>query len=231
MSLASARPWLISVVALLGLAAIACAALAVKLDGPWLIRQPSPAGGDLAIIYSGDGGWVALDDALARALADSGRSVVGVDALRYFWRPRPSQPAAQDLAQIIREHGGDRRRGVVLVGYSFGADALPIIVRDLPAEARARIAALVLVGPEAKGDLEFRPSQWWGAHTSDAYDVAAVVGALKGVPITCIYGMQDRRHAACPGFAAPVRKVGLPGGHHFNGDFTGLRRALAAALP
>lgn len=214
-------PWLIAGVALV------CAGFALKLAGPWRLDLASHSSGDLAVVYSGDGGWVALDQAVAKAVSHSGRAVVGVDALRYFWTARTPPEAAADLAAIVRERPEGR---VVLIGYSFGADALPIIVRALPADVRGRLAGLVLIGPEAKGDLEFRPSQWWGAHTPNAYPVASSVAALRGLPVTCLYGREDRRHAACPAFPAWVRKIALPGGHHFNGDFTALGRAVDQAL-
>lgn len=220
------RAWLFPAACLAGLA-ILCAAFALKLAGPWRLDLTSRPGGDLAVVYSGDGGWVALDQALAKALSDSGCSVVGVDALRYFWRARTPTEAAGDLAAIIRE---TPQSPVVLIGYSFGADALPTIVKALPADVRDRIEALVLIGPEAKGDLEFRPSQWWGAHTANAYPVAPAVAALRGLPVICLYGREDRRHAACAAFPAWVRKIALPGGHHFNGDFTAVGRAVVAAF-
>jgi type IV secretory pathway VirJ component len=203
------------------------AAAAAKLAGPWRVDVAAPPGGALAVVYSGDGGWVTLDRVLAKAMADSGRTVVGVDSLRYFWTARTPRAAAQDLSRLMAEYGPGP---VTLVGYSFGADALPVIVGALPAHDRDRIADLVLIGPEAKGDLEFQPSQWWGAHTRDAYPVAPVVARLADVAITCLYGRADQRHAACQTFPATVRKIALPGDHHFNGDYAGLGRAVIAAI-
>jgi type IV secretory pathway VirJ component len=49
---------------------------------------------------------------------------------------------ADDLADQLRRHEARwGRRKIVLVGYSFGADALPAIVPRLPADLRGQIRA------------------------------------------------------------------------------------------
>jgi type IV secretory pathway VirJ component len=39
----------------------------------------------MAVMYSGDGGWVGLDRDVAAVLAKAGVPVVGIDSLSYFW--------------------------------------------------------------------------------------------------------------------------------------------------
>ena len=58
----------------------------------------SEAGDTFAILLSGDGGWSALDKAVASALNTHGVAVVGWDSLRYFWSPRT--PA--DTAPLVK---------------------------------------------------------------------------------------------------------------------------------
>ncbi len=59
--------------------------------------------------------------------------------------------------------------------------------------------------------------------------MAPAVEALKGLPMACIYGDKERLDI-CP--SLPIRQVKLHGGHHFDGDYTGLGQAVlkAAAL-
>lgn len=195
------------------------------------IAVPTARDGDtLAVLYSGDGGWGPLDQQLARRLADNGVPTVGVNSLAYFRRDRTPDEVAADLAASLRtyERAWGRSR-VVLIGYSFGADALPVIIPRLPAELRAQVGHVVLIGAGPEGDLRFHPVSWLNLAPRDAFPVAPAIAALKDVKITCVYGDKERRDI-CPdlpdGVAAKIR---LPGGHHFNGDYAALGDAVLRA--
>jgi type IV secretory pathway VirJ component len=201
---------------------------------PRLIETPALAPGDtLAVLYSGDGGWGALDRGVAQVLARDGVPVLGVNSLRYFMARRTPQSAAADLADQLRRHQTAwGRQKIVLIGYSFGADALPAIVPDLPADLRAQIRRVVLIGTGPSGDLKFHPTSWLNRSTADAFPVIPAVEALKGLPMTCIYGDKERLDI-CPSLpSTTIRQVRLSGGHHFDGDYAGLGQAVltAAAL-
>jgi type IV secretory pathway VirJ component len=225
------RGRLLCLAAVLGLVSVGAAEAA---NGPRLIETPAAAPGDaLAVIYSGDGGWGALDRGVAKVLAGKGTPVLGVNSLRYFLTGRSPQDAADDLADQLRRHQAQwGRRKIVLVGYSFGADALPAIVPNLPADLRAQITGLVLIGTGPSGDLKFHPASWLNRPTADSFPVAPAVEALKGLPMTCIYGDKERLDI-CPSLSsATIRQVKLAGGHHFDGDYTVLGQAvLRAATP
>jgi type IV secretory pathway VirJ component len=98
---------------------------------------------------------------VAKVLAADGVPVLGVNSLRYFLDPapapgrgrRPGRPAAATEARW-------GRKKIVLVGYSFGADALPAIVPLLPADLRGQIQGVVLIGTGPHGDLTFHPASW-----------------------------------------------------------------------
>lgn len=53
---------------------------------PITVLETSPAMDTMAVIYSGDGGWRDLDEEVGGALQKQGIPVIGVDALRYFWK-------------------------------------------------------------------------------------------------------------------------------------------------
>jgi type IV secretory pathway VirJ component len=79
----------------------------------------------------------------------------------------------------------------------------------------------VLIGTGPHGDLTFHPASWLNRPTADSFAVAPAVEALKGLPMTCIYGDKERQDI-CPTLpAATIRQVRLHGGHHFDGDYTG----------
>jgi len=227
----SPRARLLTLAAVLGLAFVGVAEASIA---PRLIETPAAAPGDaMAVLYSGDGGWGPLDKGVAKVLAADGVPVLGVNSLRYFLPKRPAQAVADDLAAQLRSHQDKwGRRKIVLVGYSFGADALPAIIPLLPADLRGRIQSVVLIGTGPQGDLTFRPASWLNRPTAHSFSVAPAVEALKGLPMTCIYGDKERQDI-CPALSADtIRQVKLPGGHHFDGDYSGLGRAVlnAAAL-
>ncbi|TAJ72231.1 MAG: virulence factor [Phenylobacterium sp.] len=224
------------------LALVAALALAAAASGGWLWRQddrlpaavtPAAGGGDtLAVIYSGDGGWAAIDRGLTDGLVRAGTPVVGYSSLRYFRTARTPQDAAADLAASLRRYmAAWGKRRVILVGYSFGADALPKIVPFLPADLRARVRLVALVGLEPRGELQVHPGSWLNMAGRDAYAVAPAVAALRGAPMVCIYGSRETR-SICPGLPpALIRRVELRGGHHFDRDYAAISRAILQALP
>lgn len=205
-------------------------ASSARLAGLPLVEVPATGGGDtLAVFYSGDGGWAGIDRGLAQGFVKAGVPVVGYDSLRYFWTKRTPQDAADDLAAVIRHYDAAwGKKRVILAGYSFGADALPIIVQHLPPDLRAQVRTVALLGADATGELEFHPGDWLNVSGGDTYPIAPVLTSLKGLPMVCVYGAQERDDA-CPTFPATVRKVGLPGDHHFNGDYDAVGRALDQA--
>lgn len=190
----------------------------------------SKAGDTLAVFYSGDGGWAALDQGVTRYLADNGLPTLGVNSLSYFTTRRTPAGAAADLAQALRSY--ERlwgRSKVTLIGYSFGADALPAIIPQLPADVRGQIGRLVLIGAGPNGDLQFHPTSWLNIATPDSYPVRPAIAALNGLKITCVYGDQEKADICASLPDGEVTKVRLPGDHHFNRDYAALGAAVLKA--
>lgn len=190
----------------------------------------SKAGDTLAVFYSGDGGWAALDQGVTRYLADNGLPTLGVNSLSYFTTKRTPAGAAADLAQALRSY--ERlwgRSKVTLIGYSFGADALPAIIPQLPADVRGQIGRLVLIGAGPNGDLQFHPTSWLNIATPDSYPVRPAIAALSGLKITCVYGDQEKADICASLPDSEVAKVRLPGDHHFNRDYAALGAAVLKA--
>ncbi|MBO9544016.1 AcvB/VirJ family lysyl-phosphatidylglycerol hydrolase [Caulobacter sp.] len=218
------------------LAAPLVAALALGAGAP---SKPAPAnipiasgkaGDTLAVFYSGDGGWRAIDQKVAQHLADNGVPTIGVDSLTYFRTRRSADGAARDLADALRQYEARwGRTKVVLIGYSFGADALPAIIPHLPADLRAHVDRLVLIGAGPNGDLQFHPVSWLNLAAADSFPVRPAIDALKNLKITCVYGDQERNDI-CPTLSdAATIKVRLPGDHHFNRDYGALAAAVLKA--
>jgi len=184
-----------------------------------------------ALILSGDGGWASIDRQLGDELVRSGVPVVGFNSLQYFWRKRTPEEMAADLERIIRHYQTTLgREQVVLIGYSRGADVLPLMASRLPAGLLAQVRLMAFLGLERSTDLEFRLGDWLGARHDAIYPLLPELEKLRGRPMLCVYGT-DEGDDLCPELPAGLaEQVPLRGGHHFDGDFTGLAHLLLSRL-
>lgn len=220
------------------LAALVLAALAQQAPARASLREiplvELPVTGrpeQMAVIYSGDGGWRDLDKQIAGVLAREGTPVVGVDSLRYFWSEKSPDGVAADLARILRHYRatwGARR--VLLVGYSFGAGILPFAVRRLPAELRADVIQISLLGLSPRAPFEVSVAGWLGAHDR-GLPVLPELRSLDLGEVQCFYG-EEEDDTLCPApELAGAERIRTSGGHHFDGDYVGLaRRILSGAV-
>ncbi|MFT4197853.1 MAG: AcvB/VirJ family lysyl-phosphatidylglycerol hydrolase, partial [Pseudoxanthomonas sp.] len=205
------------------------------LAGLPLIEVPAAAGshGDTyAVLLSGDGGWAGLDKEVAGALAARGVPVVGFDSLRYFWKPRTPAELAADLDRLVRYY--DKRWGksrVVLVGYSQGADVLPFAINRLAPDTRAAVAQSVLLGLSDNAAFEFHLSNWMSDEVADGRPTLPEILRLRADQVVCVAGDGDDDSVCAKVPAGHMRSVVLPGGHHFDGDYAAVARAVLAVLP
>lgn len=180
--------------------------------------QPSSANRDvMAIIYSGDGGWVGIDRDVAEELSKAGIPVVGVDSLSYFWTARTPAGAGKNLGQLIEAFSAHwRRPRVLLIGYSFGAGAMPAMIGQLSVVTRKKIAKVALLGFSSTADLQFHLGSWLDIGSDNSLPTIPAVTRLRGLPMLCIRG-QEEDDSACgqipPGIA---QQYVVPGGHHFD---------------
>lgn len=199
-----------------------------------LTEVPATKAGEptLAVMLSGDGGWAALDRAVAAELAAQGIATVGWDSLGYYWKARSPEEAARDLARLLRHYLHDwGKRRVVLIGYSFGADVLPFLVNRLPPDLRAAVVQIVFLGLGPTASFEFHLTDWLSSSASgDSQPVLPEVRRLADLPRLCVYGDRERG-SLCPELGADgvvVRE--LPGDHHFGGDYSRLAGLVIEAL-
>ena len=188
---------------------------------------PAAGGGsDMALLLTGDGGWAGLDQELAAALAARGVPTVALNSLKYFWTARTPEETARDVARLLEHYlAAWGRSRALLIGYSFGADVLPFVVNRLPAELRARIGSVSLLGIDAHAAFEVRVAEWAGAD-GDGPLTPPEVALLKGVPVLCIYGAGET-DSICPNLPAGQavsERVGT--GHHFSGEYAALAERI-----
>lgn len=199
-----------------------------------LIAVPAAHGKDnpwLAVMLTGDGGWAKLDKGVAAQLARQGISTVVLDSLDYFWKARTPAEAGQDLQRIMRDYLRVwNKQRVLLIGYSFGADALPFMANRLPEDLRRKVGLVAMLGLSANASFEFHLSEWLGSDSGGAaYPVAPEIAKLDWCKRLCIMGAREEG-SACPSIKAMgVRVVTIPGDHHFDEDYSLIVRQILAA--
>jgi type IV secretory pathway VirJ component len=182
-----------------------------------------------AVLLSGDGGWAGIDKDLSTRLAERGLPVVGVDSLRYFWRPRTPESTAADVERIIRHYQAAWRRSrVLLIGYSQGADVLPFVLNRLPEQTRVSLVASVALSLSASAAFEFHVSNWIGA--SGDRPTAPELERLAPGALTCVAGKEDADAICSQLDPARFRLLELPGSHHFDGDYERLSSIVLETL-
>ena len=198
-----------------------------------LVEVPATAGTSdtLVVMISGDGGWAKIDRSIAAVLAGKGMPVVGLNALRYFWTARTPDGAARDLQTILETHLATYGKGrAVLVGYSRGADVIPIMASRLPPALRARLRLIALLGPSPRVELEMHVADWL-RDSKSGIAVRPELEKLTTVKTLCIYG-EDDKDSLCTGPAQPnVQVIMLRGGHHFDGNYERLAKLILDGLP
>ncbi len=196
-----------------------------------LIEAPGHLPGDtLVVMYTGDNGWWYQMRDVTRRLNDKGASVVGVSTVRYFLSRKSPERAAADLTAVIDYYTDAwKRPKVILVGYSFGADALPLFLDRLSPETRSRVRLVAMINPTDYGDLAFRGSSWFDLRWPSARDLAPALRKLAGPPMLCIQSDRDP-HAACSRFPQDlVHTLVLPTDHHLTGQRSQVADAILAA--
>jgi type IV secretory pathway VirJ component len=187
--------------------------------------QVAGSGGDLVVILSGDGGWADLDRQLGNRMVARGLSVLGFDCMKYFWETRSPEQTARDLNAVLEHYltaWGKQR--LVLIGYSFGAAVEPFVLARMSDALRAKVALAVLLGPGTYANWEIHWGDWLRDQPHDsARPVAPELANVKGLRTLCVWGAEEAEGSLCPALPKGTAELlELPGGHHFDEDYTKL---------
>lgn len=185
-----------------------------------LIELPAGPGKPLALFFSGDGGWAGIDKETGGYLQEHGVNVVGWSSLYYFWKTKTPETVATDAFAVINELESRWQTGpVVLIGYSLGADAVPLIYKRLPASEQAKVVGVVMLAPEKNYDLTVHISDWIVEDPDNGTPLLPEVEGISPEKVLCIFGADDD-DGVCPLLDRnKYTVVELPGGHHFDGEY------------
>ncbi len=186
-----------------------------------IVRPEGTASAPYAVVFlSGDMGLNAgMGPDIVRRFADDGVPVVGFNSLTYFRSERtPAEVTAMlhDLIERARAQSGGKP--VILVGQSFGADALQLGLADFRPADRKGIAMVVLTVPTDTIYLQASPNELFNLTPPDL-QALPTAKTLDWLPALCIHGVEER-HSLCPALKAMpnVDVVALPGGHYLEHD-------------
>src|SRR5207253_2450349 len=162
----------------------------MKLSLPFEFRWPAQLSA-LLLFFSGDGGWASLDEEVAEQLITHGIGVVGVSSLRYFWTEKTPAQVAGDIKQVVAVLARSQRP-VSVGGFSFGAEVVPVALRELAPADRQLFTALVLVGPGLSASFEIDPLDW--VRTPEENPATRVADAVRALSLLtlCLAGTDEQ---------------------------------------
>jgi alpha-beta hydrolase superfamily lysophospholipase len=158
---------------------------------------PAP---NIAIVSSGDGGWVHLAPHVAEVLAAHGWYVVGFDAKAYLSSftgsqgPLSEQDVQRDYAQLIDLVTSQRRDRPVLIGVSEGAGLA--VLAGTNEIVKRRIQGVLGLGLPDISELgwRWRDMLIYVTHTTPnepTFSAAQIVGRLAPLPLAAIHSTHD----------------------------------------
>ena len=203
-------------------------------DDPFTVMRP-PEGAqkpDYAIAFlSGDMGFNAgMGPQIAKRFVNDGVPVLGFNSLSWFRHRRTPEEVNAIVRDItrrtMRDFGVEK---VVLIGQSFGADALHLGLPAMPQALRRHVAFVGLVVPTDTVFLKASPAEIFNWSPPDL-PAAPSARELTWVPGVCIHG-ETEDHSLCSVMTQPnIAHVALPGGHYLDKDSEAVYRALSNAI-
>lgn len=208
----------------------------VAPDANAIAAQSVSKADTLFIILSGDGGWWGdIEAQTGKALGGRGYAVVGMDTNKWFRDQRSPEELGAWLGYAIRHYGdmtGARR--IMLVGWSFGANILPIGVNSLDPALRQRVSAVVALAPEQRARLVVTIAGRMGIVGGDIDLAPELVRMKEWLPkgrFFCVDGAGEDEESGCRLSAADFAvKAIWPGGHSFDHDTDMVTNALVTLL-
>ncbi|NLU96228.1 AcvB/VirJ family lysyl-phosphatidylglycerol hydrolase [Chitinophaga sp. Ak27] len=199
---------------------------------PVVTKAPATTTTAPLILYiTGDGGMKKFSANVIESFHQQNYPVVALNALKYFWNKKTPQQAARDVANLISYYQSQwgHQQGVVLIGYSLGADVLPFIYNSLPANVAAEVKHVVLLSPSLYTDLEVHVSDMLGKSSTRGMSVPAEINKMTGKPLLLVFGAEEKDF----NFSAlniQYQKLILPGGHAYDEDANGVAGKILTSL-
>ncbi len=191
------------------------------------------AGPRVAVVTSGDGGWLGLGRDVAEHLADAGWFVVGFDAKAYLSsfthgeRTLSATDVSRDYAALVDHAARGTQAKPLIFGVSEGA-GLSVLAATDPA-VQAKVAGVVAIGLPDENELgwRFRDQVIYVTKKTPnepLFSVRQVVGSVAPVPLAIFQSTHDEfvpaedTRAIVAAAREPRRLWTIEAGNHRFGD-------------
>ena len=174
----------------------------------------------LVLYLSGDGGFNSFSNKLWELIAGAGYTVAALDSKNYFWKKKSPNEIAADISNTLKTLLSSRQNmRLFVVGYSFGADAVPFIINRLDPVVKKNVKSIVLLEPSVSTDLEIHIADILGrSNTKQSLDVIAEINRMEGLKTSVILGDDEADFPIQKITLKNFTKKYLAGGHHFSGN-------------
>jgi type IV secretory pathway VirJ component len=202
------------------------ASFAQKTSLPLSIYSSADTSKPLIFYISGDGGFNKFSVSFMQTLNKQGYAVIGLNAKDYFWSKKKPQEAATAIEDAINESNRQwKKKKIVLIGYSFGADVAPFMLTHFSATLAAKVNHLILLSPSPKTDFEIHVLQMIGWGKNSGESVPAEINKVPK-PVTIITGDDENEFPYSQLTIKNKQIIKMRGGHHYDGDVNALCRQI-----
>jgi len=199
---------------------------AQKTSLPLSLYASADTAKPLIFYISGDGGFNKFSTSFMQSLNKEGYAVIGLNAKDYFWNKKHPQEAATAIEQAINESNKEwKKKNIVLIGYSFGADVSPFMLTHFSAALSNKINHLILLSPSAKTDFEIHVLQMFGWGKDDGESVPAEINKIAK-PVAIIVGDDENEFPFDQLTIKNKRVTKMRGGHHYDGNLDALSKQV-----
>ena len=161
-----------------------------------------------------------------QALNQQGYAVIGLNAKDYLWEKKKPEDAAKAIEAGINGINKQwKKKNIILIGYSFGADLAPFMLTHFSASFTSKVNHLVLLSPSPKTDFEIHILQMIGWGKNSGESVPAEINKISK-PVTIIVGDDENEFPFSELTIKNKQVIKMPGGHHYDGDITALCRQI-----
>lgn len=184
----------------------------------------------LIFYISGDGGFNKFSTSFMQMLNKQGFAIIGLDARNYFWHKKEPAEAARAIEEVINKYNKQwKRKNIVLIGYSFGADVSPFMLTHFSPDLAGKVSHIVLLSPSDKTDFEIHILQLLGWGSSSGKSVPDEINKIFR-PVTIIVGDDENDFPFNKLTIKNKEVVKMPGGHHYDGDVNALCKQVTARI-
>jgi len=203
-----------------------CHVLSAQNTLPFSVYSSADTTKPLIFYISGDGGFNKFSTSFMQALNQQGYAVIGLNAKDYFWEKKKPEDAAKAIEAGINEIDKQwKKKNIILIGYSFGADLAPFMLTHFSASFTTKVNHLVLLSPSPKTDFEIHILQMIGWGKNSGESVPAEINRISK-PVTIIVGDDENEFPFSELTIKNKQVIKMPGGHHYDGDITALCRQI-----